>query len=55
MQKFHHLLGCHAADIKLFFKCFAFFKFNIPSQKSDKKAVLTRLRIITMCLAKKLI
>ena len=39
IQKFHHLLGSHATDIgssHIFLKCFAFFKLNIPSQKSDK-------------------
>ena len=39
MQKLHHLLGKHAIDIKsslIFFKCLAFFKFTMPSQKSDK-------------------
>ena len=32
-----HLLGCHATDnnFSLFFKFFALFKFNMPSQKSD--------------------
>ena len=32
-----HLLGCHTTDINfsLFFKFFALFKFNMPSQKSD--------------------
>ena len=37
-QKFHHLLGCHNTDINssvILFKCFAFFKLNMPSQKSD--------------------
>ena len=39
MEKFHYLLGCHAIGINsslIFFKCFVFFKFNMPSQKSDK-------------------
>ena len=39
MQKFHHVLGCHNIGINsllIFFKFFAFFKFNMPSQKSDK-------------------
>ena len=37
-QKFNHLLGCHTTDINssvILFKCFAFFKLNMPSQKSD--------------------
>ena len=36
-QKLHHLLGCQAIGINsplIFFKFFAFFKFNMPSQKS---------------------
>ena len=34
-QKLHHLLGYHAIGINtslIFFKCFAFFKFTMPSQ-----------------------
>ena len=51
MQKLHHLLGCHTIGINsalIFFKCFAFFKFNML----DKKAVLTREKIKTICLTK---
>ena len=42
-QKFYHLS-------ESFFKCFAFLKFDIL----DKKAVLIRLKIKTICLTKKL-
>ena len=41
----------------LFFRCFLFFKFNMPCQKSgnilDKKTVLIRLKIKAICLTKK--
>ena len=43
----------------IFFKFFAFFRFNMPSQKSDntfiddKKAILIRLRNKAICLTKK--
>ena len=63
-QKFHHLLGCHSIGINsslVFFKCFAFFRFNMASQKSDnvvidwqKKTALIRLKIKIICLTKKL-
>ena len=55
MQKSHRLLGCHAVGINsslMFFKSFAFFKFNMPSKKSDNifktdiKAVPTREKIL---------
>ena len=49
----HHLLGCHATGVNpsfIFFKCLAFFKFNML----DKKAVLIRLKIKTSCYTKKL-
>ena len=39
MQKFIHLLGCHAIGINsslIFFNCFVFSKSNMPIQKSDK-------------------
>ena len=52
MHQAHHLYGCHAAGINsslIFFKCFAFFKFSML----DKKAVLTRGKIKTICLTKK--
>ena len=69
------ILGCHAIGINsslIFFKCFALFKFTMPSQKSDKifvtdkksvftrekvldrKAVLIRLKIKTICLKTKI-
>ena len=38
MQKFQLLLGNHAIGISsslIFFKCFTFFKFNMPRQKSE--------------------
>ena len=57
MQQFHHLLGCHTIGINssfFFFKCFTFFKFNMPSQNSDKKVVRTKEKIKTICLTKKL-
>ena len=45
MQKFHHLLGCHAfvinSSLISFFKVFAFFKFNMPSRNSDKNNSIT--------------
>ena len=61
-QKLHHLLGCHAIGINssriLLYKCFPFFKFNMPIQASDnildKNAVLIRLKIKVNCLTKKL-
>ena len=49
-----------ASKCLIFFKCFSFFKFTMPSQKSDtfyrltKKAVLTREKNKTICLTKKL-
>ena len=42
MYQSHHPLGYHATGINssliFFFKFFAFFKFNMPSQKSDKNS-----------------
>ena len=54
MHQSYHLLGYHGTGIKfsfIFFKFFAFLKFNML----DKKAVLIRLKIKTICLTKKLI
>ena len=60
MQKLYHLLGCHAigmnSSLIFFLSALSFFKFTMPSQKSDnmldKKAVLIRLKIKTICLKK---
>ena len=44
----HHLFGCHATGINSsinFFKCFTFFKFNMPKQKSD---MINSIRIISI-------
>ena len=55
MQKFHHLLGCHAIGINLslmfFFKFFAFSKFNMSSQKSDKNNSI-RIIFVIMSIVK---
>ena len=51
MHQFHHLLSCQATGIiSLFniFKCFAFFKFNMRSQKSDKNNTIRIIFIKTV-------
>ena len=44
------ILGCHIISIKFslnsFFKCFMFFKFNLPSQKSDMNNSFSVIHII---------
>ena len=50
-QKFHRLLECYDIGINSsLFKCFVFFKFYML----DKEVVLTREKIQTICLTKKL-
>ena len=49
IRKFHHLLACHNTGINSLhlLKSFAFFKFNMPSQKSDNDNS-TRIIFITI-------
>ena len=59
MHQFHHLLGCHAIGLILYFiflNFFSFFKFNMPSQNSAKnnsiKIILFIISIINIDIIK---
>ena len=49
-QKFYHVVGCHAIGMNssLIFKCFVFFKFNIPGQKCDSNNSIRVMFIIVI-------